>query len=168
MSFLFSFSGRIGRLHWWMLNLLFSFLPFALLFAYVYFSGEDIENFIFRFIDRSSLTLLSLVLCWILIAADVKRYHDRGKSGFWIFIIFIPIIGWFWKLIELGFIPGDDADNEYGSPTDDLGWLRTAENTPTVAPSRAARAAAERVDTVNIKPQNTIASKSAPRFGKRL
>jgi Protein of unknown function (DUF805) len=46
----------------------------------------------------------------------VKRYHDRGKSGFWFFCTFIPFIGGFWQLIECGFCSGDDGDNDYGPP----------------------------------------------------
>ena len=48
----------------------------------------------------------------------VKRYHDRGKSGWWYLIQFIPIIGPIWAFVELGFCSGDDGDNDYGDGPD--------------------------------------------------
>jgi len=45
----------------------------------------------------------------------VKRWHDRGKSGLWVLIGFIPVIGWIWTLVECGFLEGTSGSNEYGS-----------------------------------------------------
>ena len=47
-------------------------------------------------------------------AVAVKRYHDRDKSGWWILILFIPIIGLIWYIVELGFLPGTPGPNRYG------------------------------------------------------
>ena len=44
--------------------------------------------------------LLTLILT---IIVYVKRFHDRDKSGWWVLIGLIPIIGVIWLLIELGF-----------------------------------------------------------------
>ena len=35
------------------------------------------------------------------LAIQIRRMHDLGKSGWWIFIVFVPIIGWLWYLILL-------------------------------------------------------------------
>lgn len=35
------------------------------------------------------------------IAIAVRRMHDIGKSGWWLFISFVPAIGWLWYLILL-------------------------------------------------------------------
>jgi uncharacterized membrane protein YhaH (DUF805 family) len=49
----------------------------------------------------------------------VKRWHDRGKHGYWVFINLIPLVGPIWALIELGFLgPTDDYTNEYYHGTD--------------------------------------------------
>jgi len=45
---------------------------------------------------------------------QIRRWHDRDKSGWWVFIGFIPIIGPLWTLIELGFLPGTPGPNHYG------------------------------------------------------
>ena len=34
--------------------------------------------------------------------------------GWWVLIGLIPIVGFWWVLIECGFLQGDDGPNEYG------------------------------------------------------
>ncbi len=57
--------------------------------------------------------LSSLVLTWISTAATIKRFHDRGKSGFWILISIIPLLGPIWIFIECGFLSGTDSGNRF-------------------------------------------------------
>jgi uncharacterized membrane protein YhaH (DUF805 family) len=47
------------------------------------------------------------------LAVSVRRLHDTGRSGWWLLIAFIPILGW---LVLLYFYVLDSApgDNEYG------------------------------------------------------
>jgi len=57
-----------------------------------------------------------VVLCfWFSLAMNVKRWHDRNKSGWMVLINFIPIVGGLWSFIALGFLPGTKWANEYGS-----------------------------------------------------
>ncbi len=49
------------------------------------------------------------------IALYAKRWHDRGKSGWWSLIGLIPVIGGLWMLIELGFLKGTGGANQYGA-----------------------------------------------------
>lgn len=60
----------------------------------------------------SIFSLISLVPC---IAVSVRRMHDIGKSGWWVLINLIPLIGWIWFLI-LAAGPGDPEANAYGEP----------------------------------------------------
>ena len=46
----------------------------------------------------------------------VRRLHDTGHSGAYIFLILIPIIGWIWLLILL-LKEGDINSNKYGMPS---------------------------------------------------
>lgn len=49
----------------------------------------------------------SLLVGWMNCAVWAKRWHDRGKSGWWTLIALIPFgIGWIWAMIELGFLEG--------------------------------------------------------------
>lgn len=47
------------------------------------------------------------------LAVAIRRLHDIGKSGWWIFICLIPLIGWIW-LIILYATEGVAGDNQYG------------------------------------------------------
>lgn len=57
---------------------------------------------------------LVLVFLWPKIAISVKRWHDRNKSGWWVFINLIPIVGPIWALVEQGFLRGTQGPNDYG------------------------------------------------------
>jgi uncharacterized membrane protein YhaH (DUF805 family) len=59
-------------------------------------------------------TIVSLVLIYPSIALSAKRWHDRGKSAWWILINIIPVIGWIWSLVETGFLRGTDGPNRFG------------------------------------------------------
>jgi len=58
--------------------------------------------------------VLGLILLIPSLAIAIKRYHDRDKSGWWILILFIPLVGFIWFLIELGCLPGTPGPNRYG------------------------------------------------------
>jgi uncharacterized membrane protein YhaH (DUF805 family) len=116
-SSLFGFSGRIGRGGWWFSQLIGLLIIGAWVGVAVAFGDPNQTP------DTSGggvylvMFILSvLVICVINICATVKRYHDRGKNGFWIFISLVPFIGGIWQLIECGMLPGDDGDNDYGPP----------------------------------------------------
>jgi len=97
---LFSFDGRIGRKTYWLYHLF--VLSLSLL---TYFHREDLP-----------IPILLIVLplfTWTGLAMAVKRWHDRGKSGWWVLIGLIPIVGALWSLIELGFLEGTPGPNEY-------------------------------------------------------
>jgi uncharacterized membrane protein YhaH (DUF805 family) len=68
--------------------------------------------------DSASFWVLYPVAVAILfvagLAVQIKRWHDRNKSGWWILIALIPIIGPIWALIETGFLPGTPGPNDYG------------------------------------------------------
>ena len=48
------------------------------------------------------------------LAADVKRYHDVDKSGWWVLILLVPVVGFVWFLIECGFQRGTSGPNRFG------------------------------------------------------
>jgi uncharacterized membrane protein YhaH (DUF805 family) len=45
---------------------------------------------------------------------SIKRWHDRDKSGWWVFAFFIPLFGPAWTIIEPGFIAGSPGQNRFG------------------------------------------------------
>ncbi len=57
---------------------------------------------------------------WFSSRASVLRLHDMGKSGWWVLLGFIPLLGFFLALFML-FGPGDADENEWGGVPDNLG-----------------------------------------------
>jgi uncharacterized membrane protein YhaH (DUF805 family) len=156
---MFSPQGRIGRLQWWLggfAQLLLA-APFALLIGW----GMAIQN---PFIVLGSLLFLP-VLVWSGACLTVKRLHDHDKSGWWLLIYVIPIIGAIWQLIECGLMAGTSGDNDYGP--DPLFSFNVDEEIATL------RAQAEQAPTVVIAPLVAAVPSPAfvserPVFGKRV
>lgn len=101
---LLQFDGRINRAKYWLGVVILWVLS---IIAYVLVSALDSVGAILAF-------LVWIAIIWPALAIQIKRWHDRGKSGWWILIVFVPLIGSLWALIECGFLPGDDGPNEYG------------------------------------------------------
>ncbi len=118
MRFLFSPNGRIGRLAWWGGE----FVPVLAVILGVVLIGETIGESYYtsppaaRATAILTLVAMPVLSMWINICLTVKRFHDRGKSGVWFLIVFVPVIGGLWQIVECGFLPGDAGPNEYGPP----------------------------------------------------
>jgi uncharacterized membrane protein YhaH (DUF805 family) len=62
-------------------------------------------------------TILNTIL-WLItivpsLAVAVRRLHDTNKSGWWMLIILIPIIGWIWIIVLLA-TDSTPGANKYG------------------------------------------------------
>jgi uncharacterized membrane protein YhaH (DUF805 family) len=118
-TILFSFQGRIPRHIYWCasLGVWFSlFLVATFLFAVF---GEE------SYIAMVVVWVLYVPALWIGLAVQVKRWHDRDKSGWWVLIQFIPYVGAIWSFIELGCLRGTFGPNSYG-PDPIIEFVRTA------------------------------------------
>jgi uncharacterized membrane protein YhaH (DUF805 family) len=116
-SSLFGFRGRIGRGGWWFgqfIGLAIIGVLVAMALALHDPNRTDASNNDFLSLMIFAVSLLAIMI--VNICSTVKRYHDRGKSGWWYFVSVIPVIGGIWQLIECGFCSGDDGDNHYGPP----------------------------------------------------
>jgi uncharacterized membrane protein YhaH (DUF805 family) len=109
---LFSLQGRLSRRQFWLWGVL-ALLGLAVLgHALLGIAGVDA--------DRADL-LVNLLLVWPALAVSVKRWHDRDKSGWWVLLNLLPVIGWLWALVDNGFLRGTDGPNRYGDdPLRDL------------------------------------------------
>jgi uncharacterized membrane protein YhaH (DUF805 family) len=115
------FSGRIGRGTWWLGQFIVIpvvyFLAFGGLIAM--FAVSDAAQDQSASMGMGAVILLlvaGVAAIWVNISTTIQRFHDRGKSGFWFMIVFVPFVGVLWQIIECGFCSGDDGDNEYGPP----------------------------------------------------
>ncbi|SEF94697.1 DUF805 domain-containing protein [Vibrio hangzhouensis] len=57
-------------------------------------------------------TLYSLAVLVPSLAIGCRRLHDTGRSGWWLFLYLIPLIGAI--VLIIFFIISSDQDNEYG------------------------------------------------------
>lgn len=115
MHFLFSPNGRFQRWHYWTVQLLVStiYIPAQMVLKSINDPTDPPlpETVIFTgFI----VVLGGALLLWCQVCAIIKRYHDRGKSGWWWLILFVPLIGVLWQIVECGFLGSEPKDNEYG------------------------------------------------------
>ena len=114
-QFYLSAQGRVNRKQWW-LKLILPVFVISIILAFVDMATGhfDPEKGVGVF---SSIFALLVLIPAILVY--IKRFHDRDKSGWWVLIVLIPIIGAIWILIELGFLAGTPGPNRFGPPPSD-------------------------------------------------
>ena len=115
---LFGVHGRVNRAKFWLVALGIFVLE-VIIFAAVGGStamSADPQQAMANLgpVAGVALFVFGVVALWISIAVAIKLYHDRNKSGWWVLIVFVPIIGGLWYLIECGFLRGTPGPNNYG------------------------------------------------------
>jgi uncharacterized membrane protein YhaH (DUF805 family) len=117
MNYYFSFEGRVSRESFWKVIIgapLSAFLAVSLL-GFISFLITMLTGFKLP----SAITTLAFVVIGIFalisyISIIVRRFHDRSKSGWWALIGLIPVLGFWWILIECGFFQGTVGQNQFG------------------------------------------------------
>ncbi len=102
--FLLSLDGRIHRSAFWLkfqLPAMFVSVIFSILDALAGLNGL-----------LSALYLLAIL--WPSIAVGVKRLHDRNRSGWFLLLSLIPVLGQIWYLIDVGIMRGTEGENRFG------------------------------------------------------
>lgn len=104
----FNFQGRARRKEYWMF----------ILFFYIIFIGIGLIAG-FMGVEKSSTALKALQLILLLIffiptlAVQVRRLHDTSRSGWWILLNLIPLIGPL-VIFIFNLLDSTPGDNEYG------------------------------------------------------
>jgi uncharacterized membrane protein YhaH (DUF805 family) len=116
---LFSFQGRVRRLHYWLTAI-------GAGVAVVIIGGILVGMSGLASGHPNPIVMLPLIAIyaayiWIGLALGVKRCHDRDKSGWFLLIGLIPFIGGVWLFIELGLLDGTPGPNQYGPSPKGLG-----------------------------------------------
>jgi len=97
------FSGRARRAEYWYFVLVNALIIIAL--------G------IFNATTGNKVTFLSILYSLAvfipLLAVSVRRLHDTGRSGWWLLIDLIPLVGSIWLLV-LFVLDSNHGDNTYG------------------------------------------------------
>jgi uncharacterized membrane protein YhaH (DUF805 family) len=108
------FAGRARRKEYWMFVLFNILIIFAIAILAAIFTGiggkfgSALASTIYGLTSIYSLALIIPTL-----AVVVRRLHDVGKSGWWYFIILVPLIGGIWLLV-LMCTDSQPGTNQYG------------------------------------------------------
>jgi uncharacterized membrane protein YhaH (DUF805 family) len=97
--------GRVNRRGFWLHGVLALLVVGIVLMALLEIAGVS---------PARAEYLVNLLIAWPAIAVSVKRWHDRDKSGWWVLIAFIPLIGQLWTLVDNGFLRGTPGPNRFG------------------------------------------------------
>jgi uncharacterized membrane protein YhaH (DUF805 family) len=116
---LFSYQGRVRRSHFW-LGLIGAGVVFCVLYG-ILFSMSGYASGSPNGLVIALMLAVDLVWLYVALAIDVKRCHDRDKSGWFVLIGLIPIIGAIWLLVELGFLDGTQGPNRFGPSPKGIG-----------------------------------------------
>jgi uncharacterized membrane protein YhaH (DUF805 family) len=124
MHLLFSFQGRIRRLHWWLAGISVGVVIGIVVSVLMPMSGmaQGTPNPIFM----ALIGIIYLFDIYVGLALGAKRCHDRDKSAWFLAIGLIPLIGAIWLLVELGFLDGTQGPNRFGPSPKGIGEPVTA------------------------------------------
>jgi uncharacterized membrane protein YhaH (DUF805 family) len=117
---LFGMGGRLSRTGFW--EVVVSVLLLDVAAAVAGITGLEHAFPDNRFVTAStayqlvswSLFAVAVLSVWAVVAAHVKRAHDRGHGAIFLIWLIVPVIGWLWILYELGFQPGPGFRNRFG------------------------------------------------------
>jgi uncharacterized membrane protein YhaH (DUF805 family) len=103
------FSGRARRKEYWM------FALYNIVFIILAILLDNVAGTTNHTLGAGGLFYMLYVLAVLIpsLAVLFRRLHDVGKSGWWIFISLIPLIGSIWLLVLL-ITDSDAGENAYG------------------------------------------------------
>jgi uncharacterized membrane protein YhaH (DUF805 family) len=118
-NLLFGVRGRLTRASFWLVALgivVVELLLFAALGGEAAMSGDPQAALAaMRPVAGAVLLVFGLLATWVSLSVAIKRFHDRDKSGWWLLILLVPVVGGLWYLIECGFLRGTEGSNRYGN-----------------------------------------------------
>ena len=123
-TMLFSAQGRIRRRDYWLWAICFG-IAFAIiiniLMAVLGVGRSMAETGSLPATFWIVYLLMLIPAMWIGICLQIKRWHDRDKSGWWVLIGLIPIVGPIWAFVEVGCLDGTQGPNKYGPSPKGIG-----------------------------------------------
>jgi uncharacterized membrane protein YhaH (DUF805 family) len=105
---LFGLRGRVPRKVFWLYGVLGPLLVSAMAQMLLGIVGVP---------EQRAEMLTTLLLVWPCAAVSVKRWHDRDRSGWWVWVYLVPVVGVLWTLVANGLLRGSVGPNRFG---DDL------------------------------------------------
>lgn len=121
---LLTHDGRINRAKFWLAALYYVVIAvvIGIVFTVLWtiMPGEIGEDGTFHVEGMGALPFVVLGIgyvvfsIWSGVCIGIKRFHDRGKSGWWVLIQLVPLIGPIWYFVEAGCLRGTEGDNRFG------------------------------------------------------
>lgn len=103
------FGGRARRREYWIFNIVNALITLGLSFASQIALAGDNPTFFWGVLS----IFFGLAIFLPSLAVLVRRLHDTGRSGWWMFISFVPFIGSIWLLV-LTLQDSQPGENAYG------------------------------------------------------
>ncbi|MFO1012474.1 MAG: DUF805 domain-containing protein [Caulobacteraceae bacterium] len=137
MNLLFSFNGRIRRLHYWLASIAMGLVGgvvfgvtigpayAAMMMAAANGDTPDMSGF---GVGGLIYFVWFLFAFYVGLALAVKRIHDRDRGGLFLLLLFVPLLG-LWPMIELAFLDGTHGPNKFGPSPKGIGGDSTAPTT---------------------------------------
>ncbi len=113
---LFGFKGRLSRPGYWEVLASIVLIDVALLLGRMTVADGGAGTPLRQALLNATPWVIVIFTGWSLLAAAVKRFHDRDRSGLMIVVGLIPVIGWLWLLVDLFVLEGTEGRNRYGWP----------------------------------------------------
>ena len=117
---LFGFGGRLSRPGYWEVLMSIVLIDVALVIGRMFVADSGLpggygpSSPLAQALLQATPWVLGFFTLWSLLAAAIKRCHDRGRTGFLLLVGLIPVFGWLWLLIDLFFLEGSEGRNRYG------------------------------------------------------
>lgn len=106
------FEDRTSRKDFWQANI----MHWAIIFGLAVLPTKTLQHDLFT---NTFVACYFLIAFFPLLSLQIRRFHDMGKSGWWIVISYIPFIGlviWFIWMLRAG----DENTNQYGANPNQL------------------------------------------------
>jgi uncharacterized membrane protein YhaH (DUF805 family) len=113
-----SYQGRIRRLHYWLASIGVGVVSGVVINVLLMLGGFPTHS---NPLIMILIGVLYIGVIYIGLALGVKRCHDRDKTGWFLAIGLIPLIGGLWLLVDLGFLDGTPGPNKYGPSPKGIG-----------------------------------------------
>lgn len=116
-GFLFGIEGRVRRREFWLAMLVFVGLAVLLVTSEGREPHADMapDVYVTSFLTHGMMRFAMLgLLLLVSYTVAAKRFHDRGRSGWWLLTALVPVVGWAWLAFELLIMPGTAGDNRFG------------------------------------------------------
>ncbi len=125
VHFLFSPQGRVSRRMFRLSRTMFIAVYFVLYLVGLRLSADSHAATMHVPGAPGPLYLVAESLCillavgltfWCGVVVTIKRWHDVDRSGWWVLIGFVPVVGWVAQTVMCAWVSGTRGANTYGPP----------------------------------------------------